>query len=231
MERKLLLLLLLFTFFTNYSQDSIVYFSNVLRSSIKPYIIASNKAYAEKDFSEGQRLFDSLVQHNLIGTIFDDFTVKTFPSKKMRLSKINKPVFIITYASWCVINKGDPPALNKLAKEYLDDLNIIVLFWSTKSEVKKIAKVFSKDITICYADENYMNDSHLVARLKHTLGFPTSYFIDENKNVINICRISNPHIPRTSSAVAMTKSYTSFNSIINGAFANKTIGKSHFTKN
>ncbi|MCV9928990.1 thioredoxin family protein [Flavobacterium sp. LS1R49] len=231
MMRKILLFLLLFSFYSNYSQDSIAYFSNVLRSNIKPYINASNKAYAEKDFLEGQRLFDSLVQYNLVGTKFDDFTVKIFPSKKMRLSAIDKPVFIVTYASWCVINKGDPPALNKLAKEYLNDVNIIVLLWDRKSEVKKIARLFSKNITICYANENYINDSHLVARLKHTLGFPTSYFIDENKNVINICRVLNPHKPRTSSIVAMAKSYTNFNTIINEALTNKIAGRSKLTKN
>lgn len=222
MIKKLLLIISFLSFSTNYSQDSITYFSDALRQNIKTYNRASNRAFEKRNFSEGQRLFDSLVQNKLIGTRFDDFTFKGYHSKNLKLNKIKKSVFIITYASWCVINKGDIPALNKLSKEHLDDIQIVVLFWDKKQNIKKIARQFSNNIKVCYANENYNNDSHIVATLKHALGFPMSYFIDENKNVVSINRIKNQYKPKTSFAKALSLSYEKYGNVINASLINKT---------
>lgn len=222
MIRKLLSLLFLLYFSATYSQDSIAYFSDVLRLNINQYNKESNYAFEKKDFIEGQRIFDSLVHYKLKGTQFDDFTVKEYYSKKVKLNKIFKPVFIITFASWCFIDKGDAPALNKLAKEHRDDLQIVVLFWDKKHNIKKIAHKFNNVIKICYANENYANDSHIIAILKHTLGFPTSFFIDENKKVVSINRIKNQYKPRTSFAEALSISYEKYSKVINESLLNKT---------
>lgn len=231
MIRKLLLLLFLLYFSAIYSQDSISYFSDALRLNINPYNKASNHAFEKKDFVEGQRLFDSLVHYKLKGTQFDDFTVKEYYSKKVKLNKIPKPVFIITFASWCFIDKGDAPALNKLAKEHRDDLQIVVLFWDKKHNLKKIAHKFNNAIKICYANENYSNDSHIVATLKHTLGFPTSYFIDENKKIVSITRITNQYKPRTSFADALNLSYKKYSKVIDDSLLKKNKDKSNLVLN
>jgi thiol-disulfide isomerase/thioredoxin len=222
MSKKILYILLLLSISNTYCQDSIVYFSDALESNINQYIKASNHAFEKKDFIEGKRLFDSLVQHKLVGTLFDDFSLKGYNTKNVKSNKINKPIFLITYSSWCVINKGDAPALNKLAKEYAKDVQIIILFWDKKSDIKKIANQFNNEIKICYANETYINDFSIIARLKHTLGFPTSFFIDENKKVINISRIPNQYKPKTSFTKALEISYLKFNTVINESLLQKT---------
>ncbi|MET0759149.1 MAG: redoxin domain-containing protein [Flavobacterium sp.] len=231
MAKKLLTLLFIFSFSTTFSQDSAVYFSDAIKANINTYNKASNRAFDKKDFIEGQRLFDSLVQYKLLGTQFDDFTIKSYNSKSVKLNKINKPVFIITYASWCVLSKGEIPALNKLAKEHRDDIQFIVLFWDKKSNIKKIAHQFSNNIKICYADEGYDNDYRIVSTIKHTLGFPTSFFLDENKKVISIKRISNQLKPRTSFATALSLSYDNFSKNINESILNKTVVHSRLVAN
>lgn len=231
MKKSLLILIFIFSFSETYSQDAIVYFSDAIKANIKTYNKASNRAFDKKDFIEGQRLFDSLVQNKLLGTQFDDFSIKSYHSKHVKLSKIKKPVFIITYASWCVLSKGEIPALNKLAKEHRNDIEFIVLFWDKKSKIKKIAHQFSNDIKVCYADETYDNDSRIVSTLKHTLGFPTSFFIDENKKVISIKRISNQLKPRTAFSVALSVSYENFSKNINESLLNKTAVQSSLVNN
>lgn len=214
MIKKILLFCVIFSFQTNYSQDTIGYFSDVLRSKIKVYNKASDEAFENRDLHEGKRLFDSLVHYDLIGTKFDDFTVKTYSSKKVELKKIEQPLFIATYASWCIINKGDPQALNKLAKEYTSEIKIMVLFWDRKENIKKLVRQFDKDILICYANEKYAQDSNLIARLKHTLGLPITFFIDANKNVINIDRIPSYYDPKLTATAATAKSYEKFKTSI-----------------
>ena len=214
MKIKLHIILFFLCTINNYAQDSIVYFSDAVKLNIKPYRLASTAAYEKKDFDEGKRLFDSLVQYKLNGTRFDDFTIKGYNSKKVVLNKIKKPILLVTYASWCVRNKGDAPALNELANKYANDLQIVVVFWDKRQNLKKTVKQFNSKIKICYASEAYRNDVKIVATLKHTLGIPAAYLLDENKNVVNINRIKNQNKIKISKDAAFAFSYTLFEGII-----------------
>jgi thiol-disulfide isomerase/thioredoxin len=211
---KLLKILFLLCFSTIYCQESVAYLSEAIKANLNYYQKASEIAFARKDFTEGQHLFDSLVQYHLLGTEFDNFTIKGYHAKNLTLNKINKPIFIITYTSWCLLNKGEIAGLNRLAKEHRDKIVFIVLFWDKKSNLKKIANQFSNDIEICHANNRYKNDLKIFFMLKNTLGFPISYFIDENKKVLHIKRISNQLKPRTPFVVAKEACYANFNQSI-----------------
>jgi thiol-disulfide isomerase/thioredoxin len=214
MIKKILLLVLLSFFALGYSQDTTKVFSDALRLNIGKYIAQSNHAFEKRDLVEGKRLFDSLVRYKLVGTKFDNFTLKSYDSKKVVLKEINKPIYLITFSSWCVFNNGDVPALNKLAEEYKKDVQIILLFWDKKENLKKIASKFKENIKICYANESYDQDSRIVATLKHTLGFPTSYFIDEKQKVVNINRIISKYNPKATLDECFRESYENFNEVI-----------------
>lgn len=220
----------LFISFT-YSQDTINYFSDAIKENLKPYNKASNKAYENYNIKEGKNLFDSLVKNKLIGTKFDDFNLKVYKEKNVKINRINKPIFIITYASWCVITKGEIPALNILAKEHRNDMQIIVIFWDKKSDIKNIANKFCDAIKVCYANENYAKDAHLIASIKHTLGFPTSIFIDENKNVVNVKHFENTIKIKTPIKQAIITSYNYFSKDINENLVNALSNKKGFTDN
>jgi thiol-disulfide isomerase/thioredoxin len=213
---KFSLTLILFLSITaSYCQDTIVYLSDAIKENINPYKKASNKAYEKRNIDEGKNLFDSLVKNKLIGTKFDDFSLKVYKDKNLKINRIAKPVFIITYTSWCVIPKGEIPALNILAKEHRDDLQFVVVFWDKKSNLKNIAHKFNENIKVCYANEYYSKDTHIVATIKHTLGFPTSIFIDENKNVIAIKHFDSKIKIKTPIKEAITSSYNYFSKDIN----------------
>jgi len=188
MKHTLLILAGFFFSLSLYSQSDSTYFSNAIKINFKKYKAESDLAYRKADFERGKFLFDSLVGHRLAGTTFDDFTFKQANGSKLKLSKIKKPVVLITYASWCVLSKGEIPALNKLAQKYSKDVQFVVLFWDRKHNMDKIARKFNRHVTVCYAHEYYKNDAPIVAALKHTLGFPTSFYLDENLTVMDIRR-------------------------------------------
>jgi thiol-disulfide isomerase/thioredoxin len=229
MHKFLLTALFTLSISFSYSQDTISYFSDAVKKNIKSYTKASNKAYETNNSKEGKNLFDSLVKNKLIGTKFDDFNLKVYKEKNVKINRINKPIFIITYASWCVITKGEIPALNILAKEHRDDMQIIVIFWDKKSDIKSIAYKFSDDIKVCYANENYAKDAHLIATIKHTLGFPTSIFIDENKNVVNVKHFENTIKIKTPIKQAIITSYNYFSKDINENLVHALSNNKRFT--
>ncbi len=220
MRLTLLAFLYIFASHGTYSQEKVVTYSEAIKNNIKKYNSKSDKEFEKGDIERGNALFDSLVQNHLVGSKFDDYSFKSINSRKVKLSKIKKPVFIITYASWCVINKGEIPALNKLARKYKNDTQFIVVFWDVKSDAKRAARQFNNQIKVCYANEAYKNDESVVATLKHPLGFPTSYFLNTNLEVIDIKRGGVPIPPRTSFKKAFDTNFEVFDKRLIG-FINK----------
>jgi len=230
--RKLYKLLELLLFiFSCHSQEFRTSYVVAIKNNIKKYSIQSDLAYANKDPQKAQVLFDSLVANHLVGTTFEDYKLKSFEKRKIRLSKFNKPLFILTYASWCVPSKGEIPALNKLAQKYGKDVKFVILFWDKKYNVKKIARKFHSNITVCYAHESYKNDASIVANLKHTLGFPTSYFLDQNLKVINIKRGGTQPDAKSSYIKAYTMNYNNFRDGLGSLLIEKNIAKEQLTAN
>lgn len=231
MLKKIFTLLFLLNLYASYSQDTIVYFTDALKQNNKTYKKASNYAFENNNIKEGKNLFDSLVKTKLVGTKFDDFNLKVYKEKNIKTNRITKPIFIITYASWCVIPKGEIPALNILAKEHRSDMQFIVVFWDKKSDIKKIATKFNSDIKVCYANEYYSKDSHIVSSIKHTLGFPTSIFIDENKNVVNVKHFEDKTKLNTPIKEAIITSYNYFSRDINENLVNTSSNNKGFANN
>lgn len=224
---RLINLLPLLTIFTTaaYSQEETVYFPDAIKPHLVKYNIQSDIEFEKGDVAKGQFLFDSLVKNFLVGSRFNDYSFKSLNSRKVKLSKIKKPVFIITYASWCVMNKGEVPALNKLSKKYSKDVRFIVLFWDKKENVKKLSRKFSGNITVCYANESYRNDSRVVSTLKHTLGFPTTYFLNTNLDVVDIKRGGITTPPKTTFRDAYAQNYKVFNDMITDCLLKKDLVK------
>ena len=222
--------LIIFNFF-GYSQENGNDFASTIRLHLKKYNIKSDIAFENKELDKGQILFDSLVSNYLVGTTFEDYTLKSFEKKKINLSSFKKPIFILTYASWCVPSKGELPALNKLAQKYSKDVQFIILFWDKKYNVKKIARKFNHNITVCYAHETYKNDANVVSNLKHTLGFPTSYFLDQNLKVVNIKRGGAQPDNKSTYVKAYTMNYNAFREGLGSLLIEKNITDEQLTTN
>jgi|SRR6478672_4078484 len=193
MRRLVLVFLYSFILCPGFGQQKSIFFSEEIQKHIYKYNQQSNKAYENGDVDKGQSLFDSLVKNFLIGTRIDNYTLKCANGKKVKLHKVKRPILLITYSSWCVLNKAEIPALNKIASKYEKDFQLIVLFWDTKKNIKKLANRFNSNIKVCYANEEYSSDEEVVSNLKHYLGFPTSYFMNENLELLDIQK-GNPQV-------------------------------------
>ncbi|RAR47123.1 TlpA family protein disulfide reductase [Flavobacterium lacus] len=184
-------------------------FTEAIRTNFVKYKNQSSEAYRIGDFERGQFLFDSLVQNQLIGSKFNDYTLKRINNRKLKMSKVKKPIFLVTYAAWCIPGKGEIPALNKLAKEN-KAIEFIVIVFGKKKEAGKFAKKFNSSIEIGYAHKNYKNDNEIVESMRETLGFPTCYMIDEHLQVVNIKRGSASTPLKTPTKKAVEMNYSIF---------------------
>ncbi len=196
MVRKLLLIL---TFLhlqnSTYCQEENKFlFSEALSAHFPKYEQKATAAYRFRDFDRADFLFDSLVQHGLKGSYMDNFRFTCLKDKPVNLYDLKKPVYLITYASWCITTKGEIPALNHFAEKYHDRIDFVVLFWDTKKNTKLSAKAYNKHISVVYVDELNNKDAFVVSRLKHTLGVPTTFLLGENKEILDVRRgVSHPY--------------------------------------
>tara|TARA_R110002072_G_scaffold23949_2_gene81941 strand:+ start:48400 stop:49113 length:714 start_codon:yes stop_codon:yes gene_type:complete len=189
MGKKLLYLFLLVSFIAqSQSIEQGTPFSEAIGKNIKKYRQKSQQAYAEKDFERAEFLFDSLINNVVNGSYLDNFKVKKISGRRVELNDFEKPVFLMTYASWCTPGVGEIPALNEVADKYHDEIDFVVLFWDSKKKVKKIAKDYSSKFTILYVDEKENTNDHIVETMKHSLGFPTTFFIDKSKQIVDVRR-------------------------------------------
>ncbi|HTO36659.1 MAG TPA: redoxin domain-containing protein [Flavobacterium sp.] len=225
MNRLFFILVFVTLHFSAFGQVEQPLFSDAVRKNFQFFKTQSIQAYKYGDFERGQFLFDSLVQNQLIGSKFNDFTLRKVSNQKLKISKVKKPIFLVTYAAWCVPSKGEIPAINKLAKEYSKDIEFVVIVWGKKKEAKKFANKFNSKIEICYAHRNYKKDNNVVESMKETLGFPTCYMIDAQLQVTDIRRGALQLPLRTQSKKAVEENYLFFRERLNTLFLPDSISK------
>lgn len=209
MGRKLLYLIILTSLAAQSQIEPRIYLSEAISKNIKTYVQKSQKAYALHDFDRAEFLFDSLINHVINGSYMDNFYFRKKGGKRIALSKFNKPIFLMTYASWCAPGVGEIPALNTIAEKHYKDIDFVILFWDSKKNVQKSSRKYSKRIKVVYVDEKENTHNHIVHTLKHSLGFPTSFFISGDKKILDVRR-GALHPYNEKYEVSFELNYTSF---------------------
>ncbi len=213
MKKFLVLGILSLYFSSSFAQEERkIPFSVAISAHITKYNQRIDAAYQDQDLERAQFLFDSLVTNHLSGTYMDDFSVYPLKGDPISLEEYEKPVFLITYASWCVPGIGEIPALNDLVDKFHDQIDFVVLFWDNKESLKEKAKEYTENIQLVHIDEKTNQDSYIINKLKHALGFPMMYFMDNNKKILDIRKIVTHHSSET-----LSNSYNiHFNSLSKG---------------
>lgn len=169
------------------------YFSWVIGKNIRSYRIASRAARFDKDDSRLQFLFDSLVQHVVVGSYLDNFRVRKFGGRRIDLNHFKKPMYLITYADWCTPGTGEIPALNDIVQKNHNEMDFVVLFWGPRRTVRKIKQKLHPKITVLFINEKENNHSFIIRRMKHSLGLPTTFLLTDQKRIINVSRLLTHH--------------------------------------
>ncbi|WP_298144080.1 redoxin domain-containing protein [Flavobacterium sp.] len=226
--KKILPLVLFLLGSLSFSQTDQKAYSDAIRKNIKRYSAISDRAYLVGKTAEAEYLFDTLVNNHLVGTRFNDYQFKRLYGGKLKLSSIKKPILIQTYASWCIINKGEIPALNKLARQHAKDLQIIVVFWDRKQAAKAVAAQFNGYIEVCYANESYSKDTEVVATMKNAIGYLSSYFLNDNLEVLSIRKGAPLQIPKkTPIKEAIRLNFEFYNAQIADILVKSNLKKEH----
>lgn len=224
LKRSVFILLPLFLFgggFLLYGQqeDHKTYFSEVIGKNIRTYRLASRAARYAKDDERLQFLFDSLVDHVVVGSYLDNFRVRKFGGRRIDLSYFKKPMYLITYADWCTPGSGEIPALNDLVDKNHNEIDFVVLFWGPRKTIRKIKQKLHPKITVLFVNEKENNHSFIIRRMKHSLGLPTTFLLSDEKQIINVSRLLthhyglpyedsyNKHFQYFTQKVAMVKSF------------------------
>lgn len=214
MMKKFLVLGILSLYISNSfaQEERKIPFSVAISAHITKYNERIDAAYQDQDLERAQFLFDSLVTNHLKGTYMDDFSVHPLKGEPISLKEYEKPVFLITYASWCVPGVGEIPALNDLVDKFHDQIDFVILFWDNKESLKEKVKEYTQNIQLVHIDEKTNQDSYIINKLKHALGFPMMYFMDGDKKILDIRKIVTHHSSET-----LSNSYNiHFNSLSKG---------------
>ncbi|MFT4669604.1 MAG: thiol-disulfide isomerase/thioredoxin [Ulvibacter sp.] len=163
-------------------------FSKAIGENIRKYRAESRRAYRIGDQERAKFLFDSLVNNVINGTLLDNFKVRKFSGRKTTLHKFKKPIYLISYASWCVPNAGEIPAYNDIAEMYFNEVDFVVLFWGSKKEIRKFKRKYNKRVHILYVDEKENRNDFAIRIMKHSVGFPTSFLISREKTILDVRR-------------------------------------------
>ncbi|PRX42903.1 TlpA family protein disulfide reductase [Salegentibacter salegens] len=223
MKRLLLLFFIIFglNIQAQTEKSDKLYFSDALVMHLPKYNQEAKAAYRHRQFEEADRLFENFVTTKLKGTYIDNFKFLNLKEKEVALYDYKKPVYLLTYASWCIPGKGEIPALNELADKYRDKIDFVILFWDKKETARKLSKQFNSHINVLYVDETRNNHSYVVENLKHSLGLPTCYLIAGDREIMDIKRsIFYPY------NLSKEKSFELNYEAINSAITNNLIGNS-----
>lgn len=220
MKRLLLVFLLIGPIV--FSQDELqkkTFFTEALYYNLDEYNKKADLAYRLNDYDKAQELFENFTSTHLEGAYMDDFKFQNLKKKEVSLYNFNNPVFLITYASWCIPSKGEIPALNELAKEYKGKIDFVVLFWDEHKKVKELADKFSSNISVVYVDERQNNGAYVVKQLKHSLGLPTCFLLSEDKKIMDIRRSVFPPL-QTEEETAFRENYIALETSISKNLTN-----------
>jgi hypothetical protein len=191
---RLLLVINIFFVVSTYGQEEQVSFSQAISTHLPKYKERADKAYRLNNVPRAEFLFDSLVKNCLKGSRMDNFKIKNLKNDVVSLDDFKKPVYLMTNASWVVSTKGEISALNELVAKYHEQVDFVILFWEDRNTSRELANKYDKRIRVFYVDELQNNSPYVVKTMKHSLGLPTAFLLNKDKEIIDIRRkVSHPY--------------------------------------
>ncbi|WP_428742839.1 TlpA family protein disulfide reductase [Tenacibaculum sp.] len=163
----------------------------VLMCFLTAVTFAQNKTYYNFAVNNcGEESAEDLIDKCIKGSYLLNYNFTTTDSKTVSTDKINKPIVLITNATWSAPCWGDVPALNAMVEKYHGKLEFIMVFWDKADKVQRMAEKLDKRIKLVPArDIDKVEKGYLdVSGFVHKLDYPTAYLIDKDKQFINVKR-------------------------------------------
>jgi hypothetical protein len=174
--------------FLAFPQEPKTYFEYEISKHLKAYKKTSEMAIQNGNFERADFLFDSLVDNHLKFSYISELSLKKVNGGSLLTSDIDNAFLLITKSAWEQIDDKEIEAINKMAKMYKGQIDIVVLFWTSRLIAKNRSSDFNSYVTVTYVDERENNANHIIKPYKHSFGAPTCFFISEDKQLLNIDR-------------------------------------------
>jgi thiol-disulfide isomerase/thioredoxin len=170
------------------SQSEKEYYKDAVDDCIKNLNQQSRDAFlVKKDNDLGRTLFDSLVNNCVKGKYLSNYSFKTYNKKTIQTDQVSKPILLLTSATWCAPCWAEIPTLNKLAEEYSNDIQFIVLFADQKRNLKKMAAKYDSNIWLIPSINRPTDKwSVRISGFNHLLDYPTGYLINTDKKILDL---------------------------------------------
>lgn len=134
-------------------------------------------------------MIDDIVKNCVKGKYFANHDFETINDDIIITDKIKTPILLVAAATWCAPCWGEVPSINKIAKLYEGQLEVIVLFWDTKEKMTKIASQFENGISLIPSKSLTKDKSTImVGGFIHKLDYPAAYLISKDKKIIGFKR-------------------------------------------
>lgn len=174
--------------FLAFPQQQKMYFDTQIAKHLKAYKDKSELAIQYGDKARAETLFDSLFENHLKHSYIRDISLNKVNGGHLNTSSIEKPFLLVTKSSWEQINPEEIVELNRMSKIYKGQIDIIILFWNSKSKTKALSKDYNSNIIITYVDERENASNYIIKLYKHSFGAPACFFISEDKQLLKIDR-------------------------------------------
>ncbi|MFN2261240.1 MAG: TlpA family protein disulfide reductase [Psychroflexus sp.] len=189
----ILFILQSFIFHSQSESKEKTYFSEMIATYQSEYQKKAKIAHRFGDQKRSEQLLDSLINQKLVGSYMDNFNVDCLATRNCCINDYKKPIYLMTYASWCIPSKGEIPAINSFVKKYHKDIDFVLLLWDEKREVIRFSRQFHRKMDVVYVNELKNRDAYTVKMLKHSLGFPTTFLIGSDKKILDIRKNTQIH--------------------------------------
>lgn len=117
-----------------------------------------------------------------IGNRAPDFTLQGLDGATYTLKNVGKPVMINFWASWCGPCKIEAPEMTKLYEKYNGQVEIYAVNATSQdspANAKEFADEFGFKFPVLLDEKGEVLDKYQI------MGFPTSYFVDQNGIIID----------------------------------------------
>ena len=145
--------------------------------------------FSEKGDQEKSRQMIKARKNCPKGLFLENYAFESIKNEIIEIKNIEKPILLKITESWCKPCMAEIPAINKIAEDYKDKIQIIVLYWDEKEKVEKTKDKYASNIEIIPSIETSKRGKPMeIAGFKHYLGYPTSYYIESSKKIASISR-------------------------------------------
>ncbi|OUS01921.1 hypothetical protein A9Q86_04530 [Flavobacteriales bacterium 33_180_T64] len=213
MQAHFIIILFLFTFL-GYSQEPKTYFEHEIGKHIKAFRVQTELAIQNNDRVQAEFLFDSLLNTHLKYSYISEITLKKANGGTLKTSNIKHAFLLITKSAWEHIDDKEIDAINRMSRMYKGQVDIVILFWTSKSIAKKQGSSFNSLVTVTYVNERENKANHIIASYKHSFGAPTCFFISEKKQLLDIDRKFTVNLNKEDPKVAFELAHDKIKSIL-----------------